>query len=107
MTIIAANSVTKRYISALRNDNDEVVRTENGLVLGSSSNIGVQFAETLTLAFITGSAARRALVPRPLAVSPGTRWAAVLLLVAAAASGVTNWAPIRAEGLGQPLAELV
>ena len=75
--------------------------------LTTASSISIQFAETLTLAFIAGWAGRRTLRPRPLAISPGIRWAAVLLLAAAAASGIAQWATIRAENLGEPVAALI
>jgi O-antigen ligase len=75
--------------------------------LGTSATIGVQFSEAVALAFITGWAAGRVVAPAPLAVSTGTRWAAVLLLAAAVASGVTGWVTIRMEALGEPLADLV
>ena len=75
--------------------------------LGTSTTINIQFAEALTLAFITGWAGGRAFAPAPLAVAPGVRWAAVLLLVAAAASGVTQWSKIRMEALAEPLVDIV
>ncbi len=76
-------------------------------VLTRTGEPSVQFAETLTLAFIAGWAGRRTLVATPLAVSPGMRWASMLLLALAVASGLANWAGVRMEHLDEPVGALI
>jgi hypothetical protein len=67
----------------------------------------VQFAETMVLAYLAGWAANRVLNPAPLQVPAAVRYAALLLSVAAVASGIVHWYGLRAEMPDQPVAELL
>lgn len=75
-------------------------------LLATQSRVNLEFAEALTLAFIAGWAARQATAGTPLAASRGIRWACMLLLTAAVASGVANWSLIRAEHIAEPIGAL-
>jgi O-antigen ligase len=71
-----------------------------------TGSTGVEFGEALVLAFLAGSAARRAIWPRPLVVSPPLFWSAAVLIALTVAAGVVNAAIIMEESPGTALAEL-
>ncbi len=75
-------------------------------VMAKTGSADLDFAETLTLAFLAGSAARRAASPRPFSLSAPVRWSATILIAAALASGIVSAGIIVAEYPGSSLAEL-
>jgi O-antigen ligase len=68
---------------------------------------GLHFEEAVTLGFIAGWSARRALDPRPLAVTPGIRAAVWVLIAATLASAVVTTAMAAAEDPGASAWEFV
>jgi hypothetical protein len=75
--------------------------------LTRTGSLSLNFAEALTLAFLTGCAARRVVQPRSLAVSAPVRWSAMILLTLAIASGIINAVIIRIESPATSVTELV
>ncbi|HXG54533.1 MAG TPA: O-antigen ligase family protein [Vicinamibacterales bacterium] len=67
----------------------------------------VQFAETLVLAFLTGWTAHRIFSGAPLKVPRSVRYPALLLALAATASGFVHWFGIRAGLPEQTVEELL
>lgn len=66
-------------------------------ILSGSEARGLRLFEAMTLAFLTGWAAGRAVRPRPFTVGALLRWSATLLGVAALASAVISGAVLLAE----------
>ena len=75
-------------------------------LLTKNGPVDLDFAETVTLAFLAGSAARRAASARPLRVSAPVRWSATILIAAALASGIVSAGIIVAEHPGSSVWEL-
>ena len=66
-------------------------------VLVGGDRGGVRYVEALTLAFLAGASGRLAFSPRGLAVPARIAWPAILLMVAALASGIVQSAPLRLQ----------
>jgi O-antigen ligase len=59
-------------------------------VLIRTRPVSLDYGEVVTLAYLAGWLARRAVRPGPLRVAPTVRWSAIALLLVAVASGVIN-----------------